>query len=253
MRTWLQGWLRLARFAAMATFRLPWVATQPALFLPAFYQALVPALALATACGAATGVVVWIHVRESLVRVAGPGAAIYIPQGLALAVLLELAPLTAGLLTSGRSGASLAAELGAMRNSEQIDALEVLGQSPVGWLVAPRVLAHMLALPLLTGVLAVVALAAGAAAEALGGSLTWQRYWIEVGRVMDWRDVLPAHLKTVVFGWLVAVIGCYNGIYVDGGTEGVGRAATRGVVQSILAVVLVNVVLVRLIQILQAA
>jgi phospholipid/cholesterol/gamma-HCH transport system permease protein len=70
---------------------------------------------------------------------------------------------------------------------------------------------------------------------------------------MDWRDVLPAHLKTVVFGWLVAVIGCYNGIYVDGGTEGVGRAATRGVVQSILAVVLVNVVLVRLIQILQAA
>lgn len=253
MGMWLHDWLRLARFAGIATSGLPWVATRPALFLPAFYQALVPALGLAIACGAATGVVVWIHVRESLVRVAGPGASIYIPQGLALAVLVELAPLTAGLLTAGRSGASLAAELGAMRNTEQIDALEALGQSPVGWLVAPRVLAHMLALPLLTGVLAVVALAAGAFAESMGGSLTWQRYWTEVSRVVNWRDVLPAHLKTVVFGWLVAMIGCYNGIHVEGGTEGVGRAATRGVVQSILAVVLVNVALVRLIQILQGA
>src|SRR6185437_9870452 len=102
------------------------------------------------AAGVAIGAVVWLHLRGTLQTVGGPGAVQYLPQALALAVVLEFAPLTAGLLVAGRSGASLGAELGSMRLTEQIDALEMLGLSPLAELVAPRVLAGIITLPLLT-------------------------------------------------------------------------------------------------------
>ena len=95
---------------------------------------------------------IWMHLRGALQTVGGPAAVQYLPQALALAVVLEFAPIAAGLIVAGRSGASLGAELGSMRLTEQIDALEVLGLSPLRELVAPRLLACMLALPLLDAV-----------------------------------------------------------------------------------------------------
>src|SRR6476659_8124216 len=106
----------------------------------------------------------------------GPAAVLYLPQALALAVVLEFAPITAGLLVAGRTGASLGAELGSMRLTEQVDALEVLGLSPMRELVAPRLLACMLSLPLLTLFIMYLALGSGYLAEALGGSLSWAQY-----------------------------------------------------------------------------
>src|SRR5439155_3902554 len=128
-------------------------------------------LPLALTAGAAIGVVVWLHLRITLVAVAGPGAIIYLPQALALAVVLEFAPLGAGLIVAGRTGASLGAGIGAMTLTEQIDALEAQGLSPMRELTAPRVLACMLALPLLTVFIAVAALVSGWLAEAPGGTL----------------------------------------------------------------------------------
>jgi phospholipid/cholesterol/gamma-HCH transport system permease protein len=138
-----------------------------------------------------------------------------------------------------------------MRLTEQIDALEALGLSSLCELVAPRVLACMLSLPLLTLFIAYLALGAGYAAEALGGSLSWMQYRTECLRVLNLGDAVPAVLKTVVFGYLIGVSGCWFGMNARGGTEGVGQAATRGVVVSIFLVLVSDVVLVKLIQVLR--
>jgi phospholipid/cholesterol/gamma-HCH transport system permease protein len=196
--------------------------------------------------GLALGLVVWLHLHHVLERF---GAAAMLPEALALAVVLEFAPTGAGLIVAGRSGASLGAELGSMRLTEQVDALEVLGQSPLRLLVAPRVLACVLALPLLTGFLSYFALAGGYLAEMLGGNLSWVQYRTETLRGLRLEDVLPATLKTTVFGYLIGTTGCYYGMHASGGTEEVGQAATRSVVVSIFLVLASNVILVRLIQV----
>lgn len=189
-----------------------------------------------------------MHLRGALQTVGGASAVAYLPQALSLAVVLEFAPIAAGLIVAGRSGASLGAELGSMRLTEQIDALEMLGLSPLRVLVAPRVLACMLAMPLLTLFIDYLALGAGWAGEALGGSLSWVQYQTACLKVLTLHDVVPATLKTMVFGLLIGVSGCWFGMTAAGGTEGVGRAATRGVVASIFLVLVADVVLVKFIQ-----
>src|SRR5579872_5992260 len=122
--SFLENLGRLKHFAGQALLALPWGVT----------------------AGVAMGVVVWLHLRGALQTVGGPSAVTYLPQALALAVVLEFAPIAAGLIVAGRSGASLGAELGSMRLTEQIDALEMLGLSPLRELVAPRLVACMMAL-----------------------------------------------------------------------------------------------------------
>jgi phospholipid/cholesterol/gamma-HCH transport system permease protein len=239
---------RAAHFALLATAALPSALARPGQLLGQIYQVLLGGLPLGITAGVAIGVVVWMHLRGALQTVGGPGAVQYLPQALSLAVVLEFAPLTAGLLTAGRSGASLGAELGSMRLTEQVDALEVLGLSPLRELVAPRVLACMLGLPILTLFISYIALGSGYLAEALGGSMTPRQYANECLRVLTLGDVIPATLKTVVFGYLVGLVGCWKGLTATGGTEGVGRAATGGVVVSIFLVLIADVVLVKLIQ-----
>src|SRR5262249_41230653 len=141
---------RFAHFAIRVSFSLPLALARPKTAMRQLYPHLLGALPLALVAGGAMGVVVWMHLRTALLQVAGPGALQYLPQALSLAVVLEFAPLGAGLIVAGRSGASLAAELGSMTLTEQVDALEALGQHPVSYLAAPRVLACLVALPLLT-------------------------------------------------------------------------------------------------------
>src|SRR5262249_50945812 len=136
---------------------------------------------------------------------------------------------------------------GSMKLTEQIDALEAFGVPPLGKLIAPRVAASMIALPLLTIFIAYVALASGFLAEFAGGSMTATQFVNESLRVLTLRRTIPATLKTVVFGYLIGVTACYFGLNAQGGTEGVGKAATRGVVLSITLVLAANVFLVRLI------
>jgi phospholipid/cholesterol/gamma-HCH transport system permease protein len=238
-----------AYFAFRATLALAFTLGRPGEFFAQFYRVLLGALPLAATAGAAIGVVVWMHLRGALQSVGGPGAVQYLPRALSLAVVLEFAPIAAGLIVAGRSGASLGAELGSMRLTEQIDALEVLGTSPMRALVAPRLAACMAALPVLTLFIMYLALGCGYLAEALGGSMTFTQYANECLRVLTLRDVIPATLKTVVFGYLVGVVGCFYGMSAQGGTEGVGRAATGGVVASIFLVLVTDVVLVKLIQV----
>jgi phospholipid/cholesterol/gamma-HCH transport system permease protein len=241
---------RLGRFSYFALQAVP--AALRALGRPGelarqLHGILLGALPLGVIAGLTLGVVIWLHLHSVLARF---GAARLLPQALALAVILEFAPTGAGLIVAGRSGASLGAELGSMRLTEQIDALEMLGISPMRQLVGPRVLAGMLALPLLTVFIAACALLGSFGAECLGGSMGWREYENALLEPLRFGDVVSALVKTLVFGYLVAVSGCYFGLTAQGGTEGVGRAATRGVVVSIFLVLAANVLLVRIIQLL---
>jgi phospholipid/cholesterol/gamma-HCH transport system permease protein len=247
---WLEHFGRLCHFALRALAASARTLGRPRLLAAQVYGVLMGVLPLGVIAGLAVGAVVWMHLRGTVETFAGREAVPLLPRALALAVVLEFAPLIAGLMVAGRTGASFGAELGSMRLTEQIDALEVLGASPMRLLVGPRVLACMVALPLLTVFISYLGILSGFLAETLGGgSLTWTQYHTECVRDLTMRNVLPATLKTVVFGYLVGVTGCYFGMQASGGTEGVGRAATRSVVASIFLVLIADVVLVRAIQV----
>jgi phospholipid/cholesterol/gamma-HCH transport system permease protein len=208
------------------------------------YDTLVGALPLGVVAGAALGIVVWMHLRGAV----EPAYRQRVPEFLALAVVLEFAPLGAGLVVAGRSGASLGAEFSSMRVTEQLDALQALGVSPLRQLIAPRVLACMITLPVLTIFIALIALVSSFAAEMLAGSLSWTLYQEALLRGLNKAPVLAATLKTTAFGFLIALSGCYCGLNAPEGAEGVGIAATRGVVVSTLLVLLSNVLLVKVVQ-----
>ncbi len=202
-------------------------------------------LPVVVAAGTSVGLVTWMQVRRLLVEY---GAEENLPSVLSAAVLVETGPVLASLLVAGRMGAGLGAELGSMTMTEEIDAREVLGAPTIGSIVAPRVIACALAVPLLTILLDTSALLGGLAAELTGGTLTAEVFQSRALDYLRLSDVIPATLKTVVFGFLVALIGCWSGLNADRSTEAVGKAATQGVVRSMLAVFCANVVLVPVIQ-----
>jgi phospholipid/cholesterol/gamma-HCH transport system permease protein len=218
---------------------------KPGAWLKQLYNVLIGALPLGTVAGIALGAVVWMHTHAVLHRY---GAVESLPTVLAVAVLVELAPIGAGLIVAARTGASLGAELGAMKQGEQLDALELLGLPPMRVLVGPRVLACILALPLLHVFIAALALLSGFVAENIVASTNWQKFQTASLRELLPEEVIPATLKTTVFGFLIGVSGCYYGMRAEGGTEGVGRAATAGVVAACLLVLAADVLLVGLIR-----
>ena len=235
-------------FTLEAIFQLPTAFKVPQELLRQTHKTLMGALPLAIIAGLAIGIVVWIHLRDALVSVAGPSAMAYLPQALALAVVVEFAPLCSALILAGRSGASLAAEIGSMKQTEQIDALTLLGIRPMQALMAPRILACIISLPILTVFTAYLAIYSGFLTESLTGSMSFSQYQSEVLRVLTLRESLPALGKTVFFGLAIGISGCYYGMETEGGTEGVGKAATQGVVSSIISVLILNVFLVKTIQ-----
>lgn len=194
--------------------------------------------------GLAVGVVLSMHTRASLERF---GAQAMIPAGLGMALVRETGPLVTGLLLSGRIGAGIGAELAAMKVTEQIDALEATAVDSFKYLVVTRVIACMISLPLLVTVMNFTGIIGGWLAETMltGMSMSW--YFNQAFSFIQFTDYIPATLKTVVFGFLIAIISSYLGFTTTQGTEGVGRASTRSVVFSSIVLITVNVVLVRLI------
>ncbi len=194
--------------------------------------------------GFAIGVVLSMHTRATLARF---GAEAMIPSGLALALVRETGPLTAGLLVSGRVGAGIGAEIGAMRVTEQIDALEATAVDSFKYLAVTRVIACMIAMPLLTTLMDFAGIFGGFVAEAVVSGMPWRLYFERSFTFLDYSDLIPATLKTVVFGYLIAVVASYLGFTTRRGTEGVGEASTRSVVLSSILIILSDVVLVKII------
>ena len=194
--------------------------------------------------GLAVGVVLSMHTRATLERF---GAESMIPAGLAMALIRETGPLTAGLLLAGRIGAGIGAELGAMRVTEQIDALEASGVDSFRYLVVTRVIACMIAFPLLTTILNFAGIFGGYLAETLASGMSLQLYLQRAFVMIDFPTFVPATLKTTVFGFIIATASSYLGFNASQGTEGVGRASTQSVVLSSILLIIVNVLLVQLI------
>jgi len=199
---------------------------------------------LVAAAGLAVGIVLSMHTRASLARF---GAEALIPAGLAMALVRETGPLVAALLLSGRIGAGIGAELGAMRVTEQIDALEACAVDSFKYLVVTRVVACVIALPILTTVMNFTGILGGYMAETAITGMPLRVYFTQAFTLIGFADLVPATLKTVIFGFIIAVVSCYLGINTTGGTEGVGRASTRSVVTSSILLIVTNVVLVRII------
>jgi phospholipid/cholesterol/gamma-HCH transport system permease protein len=170
-----------------------------------------------------------------------------IPAGLAIALVRETGPLTAGLLLSGRIGAGIGAELGAMRVTEQIDALEASAVDAFRYLVVTRVIACIVALPILTTLMNFAGMMGGFLAETTATGMSVGLYFNRAFSLIDMTDYVPATLKTMVFGFIIATTSSYLGFTTVYGSEGVGGACWRAVVLSSILIIVSNVLLVRLI------
>ena len=199
-------------------------------------------LPLIAAAGFAVGAVMSMHTRASLERF---GAESLIPMGLGMALIKETGPLVTALLFSGRVGAGIGAELGAMRVTEQIDALESLAVDSFKHLVVTRVVACMIALPLLTTVMNFTGIIGGFTAETVISGMSFNLYFDRALSAIDFDDIIPATGKTVLFGFMIATVSSYLGYFTKGGTAGVGQASTRSVVFSSIVVILTNVIVVK--------
>jgi phospholipid/cholesterol/gamma-HCH transport system permease protein len=198
---------------------------------------------IATA-GFAIGVVLSMHTRASLERF---GAEAMIPAGLAIALVRETGPLVTGLLVSGRVGAGIGAELGAMKVTEQIDALEAVAVDSFKFLAVTRIIACIIAMPLLTTIMNFCGIAGGYVAESTASGMSWDLYFNRAFSAIEFDDFIPATLKTMVFGLIIGTVSSYLGFTTTQGTEGVGRASTRSVVLASMGIIITNVALVKLI------
>ena len=201
-------------------------------------------LPLVALAGAATGVVLSLETRDSLVRF---GAKSFLPAVIVFSIIKESGPIITGLIVSGRVGAGIGAQLGSMRVTEQIDAMEASAVDPYKFLVATRVLACILMLPLLTLAADFCGIFMGWVASTLADPVSF-RVFINTGsKSADFSDFLPPTFKTLVFGLIIGLIACFQGMHATKGTEGVGRAATSSVVLASLFVILADVLLVKII------
>lgn len=155
-----------------------------------------------------------------------------VPQIVALGITRELAPVLAALMLAGRVAATIAAEIGAMRATEQLDAMRTLSTDPFRYLVAPRLLAGVLTLPILTGVADIIGIAGGWLVSTLTLDFSPAVYARATVEFVEAWDVESGLIKAAVFGFIVTLMGCYHGYRATGGARGVGRAATQAMVWS---------------------
>jgi phospholipid/cholesterol/gamma-HCH transport system permease protein len=157
-----------------------------------------------------------------------------------VAMLRELGPSITALMLAGRVGASMAAEIGTMKVTEQVDALRSMGVHPVDYLVTPRLIAMLLAMPLLIGESAALGILASVAVGT-GPFNVNAAYWMnQMGKYTDLSDILIALIKGLVFGVLIVCISCHQGMKASDGAVGVGKSTTRAMVYSALAILIVN-------------
>ncbi|MEM7048193.1 MAG: ABC transporter permease [Acidobacteriota bacterium] len=190
-----------------------------------------------------TGMVLALQTFNTLQRFNAEG---FVGSLVALSMVRELSPVIGGLIVAGRCGSAMGAELGTMRVTEQIDALEVMATNPIHYLVVPRVWATTLTLPMLVMMGNAVGIWGGylIAVVLLGANPV--TYMENTFQFLDLNDVASGLIKAAVFGLLIAVIGCQKGYYTEGGAEGVGRSTTEAVVMASIAILFSDLILTKL-------
>jgi len=238
---WFGGLSLFALQIVLESFRRPFEFTE---ILKQLFEIGLRSAPLIVLSGLAVGSVLSMHTRSTLERF---GAESMIPAALAFALVKETGPLVTGLLISGRVGAGIGAELGGMRVTEQIDALESLAVNSFKYLVVTRVVACVIAMPLLTVLMDFSGLMGGFLAESFLSGSSFTFYFNTAFASLSFSDYIPPTLKTLVFGFLIGTTSSYLGYNATGGAEGVGRASTQSVVYSSILLIVLNVILVKFI------
>ena len=183
------------------------------------------------------GMVLALQSYTGFSRFAAEGA---IPSVVVLSITRELSPVLAGLMIAGRIGAAMAAELGTMRVTEQIDALETLSTNPMKYLIAPRLVAGVTMLPLLVLIGDILGVFGGYLVSVYKLGFNEQVYLINSWNFVEAQDIISGLVKASVFGFLVALMGCYHGFHSRGGAQGVGAATTNAVVSASILILIAN-------------
>lgn len=187
-----------------------------------------------------SGMVLALQSYTGFSRFSAEGA---IASVVALSITRELGPVLGGLMVAGRVGAAMAAEIGTMRVSEQIDALVTLSTNPMRYLVAPRVIASVIALPLLVLCADAIGIFGGYVVSVYHLDFNPGSYIDQTFKFLQKDDVVSGLIKAAVFGYIIGLMGCYQGYTSQGGAQGVGQATTRAVVLSSILILLSNYML----------
>ena len=200
-----------------------------------FYS--LPVVALTTLF---SGMVIALQTYEAVSQFSAEGAVAMVVR---VAVIRELAPVMAGLMVAGRIGAAMAAEIGTMRVTEQIDALSTLSTNPFKYLIAPRVLAGIVMLPILVLIGDVIGICGGYMIGVYKLDFNATTYLTNTWTYLKPMDIISSMTKAGVFGFIITLLGCYNGFQSQGGAQGVGRATTNAVVSSSILILIFNYIL----------
>jgi phospholipid/cholesterol/gamma-HCH transport system permease protein len=188
------------------------------------------------------GLVLTMQLRPSLIDY---GVESQLPAMVGIAIVREIGPVIAALIFAGKIGSSIGAELGSMKVTEQIDAMEVSGTNPFKYLVVTRVLATTLMLPVLVMLGDAISLYGSYLGVNIRGVTSFQLFWTQVFDNLSFSDVLPAFIKSFFFGFAVGVVGCFKGYNSRKGTEGVGRSANSAVVLSSILIFIIDLIAVQ--------
>lgn len=189
------------------------------------------------------GLVLTIQSRPTLVEF---GAASMLPSMVAVSLVREISPVITALICAGKIGSGMGAELGSMRVTEQIDAMEVSGTNPFKYLIVTRVFATTIMLPILGSLSNAISLYGGYLGVNIRGHISWDLYWTQVFNSLSYSDLLPAVIKTFFFGFAIGIVGCFKGYNSSKGTEGVGRSANSAVVVASLLVFIFDLIAVQI-------
>lgn len=189
------------------------------------------------------GLVITIQSRPTLVEF---GAEAWLPKMVSVSLVREIAPVITALICAGKIGSGIGAELGSMKVTEQIDAMDVSGTNPYKFLVVTRVMGTTLMIPLLAVLADTVSLYGGYLGANIRGVVSWNLYWNQVFDTLVYADLMPSIIKTFFFGFAIGIIGCYKGFNTNKGTEGVGQSANSAVVISSLLVFIIDLIAVQI-------
>lgn len=194
-------------------------------------------LLLVGTTGFILGLVFTLQSRPTLLEF---GAVSWMPSMVSISIIREIGPVVIALICAGRIGSGIGAELGSMRVTEQIDAMEVSGTNPFKFLVVTRIMAATLMLPILVIYGDFFALIGSAFIENIKGEVSYLLYFNKVFESLEYSDLLPATIKTFFFGFAIGLLGCYKGYYSSKGTSGVGKASNEAVVYTSLLLFVID-------------
>lgn len=189
------------------------------------------------------GLVLTMQLRPTMIDY---GVESQIPAIVAISIIREIGPVITALIFAGKIGSSIGAELGSMKVTEQIDAMEVSGTNPFKFLVVTRVMSTTLMLPVLAMLSDAISLYGSFLGVNIKGETSSQLFWTQVFDTLSFNDVLPAFIKTYFFGFAVGIIGCYKGYNSNKGTEGVGHSANSAVVVSSVMIFILDLLAVQI-------